>query len=443
MDNLLMELLLAVINLVSLAIILRFLNGIFIKSNVNKKIKYSIYVVILFLHTLGNILTHGLKESLILGFFAYLIVTLTLYDAKFYMKFIVTIFFVTFSFVGELIAILLMSFVFGDIILDIRENTMYLFLGSVLSRIVLIIIVDLIIRYKSSKKSKVSISSWGLIFSIPLISIVLLIISVYNPIVINKYSEGAVIACFAILYINVVTFYLFDNIIKQVNENNEYRFRENMLNQQQEHYKSVIDGYEQVKKVKHDMIGHLITLDGYIKRKENDKALTYIHQLNDSLDFSQSVILSNNAVVDALVYNRMTLTTQNNITFEKEITVPSEFKINDMDLSIVLGNIVNNAIEACSMLPDKKERFISLKMKYKNNALFIELKNTYILNKVKVKDGKYISSKPSRKDKSFGMGISNVKEIVDLYNGFFQIELEKESFLVKVMIPDRLIMERK
>jgi uncharacterized membrane protein len=78
------------------------------------------------------------------------------------------------------------------------------------------LLVEIIIRFRKRNASKVSVGSWLLIVSIPICSIVLAVTSVYKPIVNNTHSDVAVIACLAIVYINVITFYLFDNIISQI-----------------------------------------------------------------------------------------------------------------------------------------------------------------------------------------------------------------------------------
>ncbi len=135
----------------------------------------------------------------------------------------------------ELIAVLLIIAVFGNVLNDIRHNMMLLLLGGVVSKILLILLVGVIIRFKKRDASQVSLKSWLFILSIPVFSIVLSVTSVYEPILKNEFNTVSVLACTSILYINLIVFYLFDSIVLQVNENNQFRFREKQMLMQKNH----------------------------------------------------------------------------------------------------------------------------------------------------------------------------------------------------------------
>ena len=437
MEKVLMEIIIAINNLVGLFIVMRFFDYIFTKKILTTKVRNIRLITVLIVAITGNILTSELGIALVFAFIIYSIIAYCFYQARIQIKLIASVFFIIFSFVTELLAALLLTAVFGNVIQNIRQNTMYLFLGGVVSKIILMALTEVIIRYRSRNASKVTIGSWLLIVSIPIVSVGLAVISVYEPIITNSYSYVSVISCLSILYINIITFYLFDSIIIQVNENNQYRFRENVMRTQQEQYKNIIEGYNQVRKVRHDMVGHLITLDGYLMQNDYNKAVDYIHKLSDELDLGKRGVISNNVIVDALINNRKSRIYEEGIEFKDEMFIPRELKIDDMDLSIVLGNILNNAIEGCSRIKEaEKKKIIDFKMKYKRESLLIEMKNSCELNTIRQRDGDFISSKTYRENDEFGIGLGNVKGIVQKYNGIFQAELEGEMFVIKIVLPD-------
>lgn len=366
MQDFLMNTVIVTNNIVGLFISIRFYNYFLIKRDMNHKIIKMSIVGILFTAIIGNIVFEKLSTSLIVGFAVFFTVAYLFYLGKVHIKLIVSTFVVIFSLVSELLTALLFTIVFRAELQNVRENLMLLFIGSIISKIILIILVEFIIRFRRSNASKVSLSSWILIISIPVISIVLTITSVYEPILKNEPSSVSVFSCLSILYINIIALYLFDNIVMQADENNQYRLREKLMLMQQEQYENIIVGYNQVKRVRHDILSHLITLHGYLTQNQCSEAIGYIQKLNEELDFNMRDIISNNTVIDAIINNRKAKALDEGIEFKNEIIILKKLKIEDIDLSIVLGNVLNNAIEACLRLPEGHAgKAIAIKMNYK------------------------------------------------------------------------------
>ncbi|MBF7097692.1 sensor histidine kinase [Alkalibacter mobilis] len=351
-------------------------------------------------------------------------------------KLIIAVFIVIFSFITELITAMSFGLLFGASIQGVRDNPMHLFLGSVVSKILLILLIEVVIRFRRRKASNVSLSSWLLILSIPLVSVVLAVISVYQPVINNTFDDLGVIACLSIVYINLMAFYLFDNIIVQTDENNQFRFKEEQLLLQQNQYKNIIAGYDQVKRIRHDMLGHLITISGYLKNSQIKKAMDYIKEIHSDLDLSNQGIISTNVAVDAIINNRSSKAKKLGIGFEHEIMIANNMQINDVDLCIILGNALNNAIEACQRIDGNIPKKIDVKLKYKRNSLLIEVKNPCDCSTIKMRNGLYLSSKPYRATNSIGTGIGNIKSVVEKYRGLCEMDFQSDIFLFRAVIPD-------
>lgn len=437
MHDYIMSMIIAINNLVGLFIAVRFFKYIFNKKSISILKRNIGYSLLFLLSTVLNIFFSNVEISLISAFSIFLVLAIVFYRGKFHIKIIASVFMVIFTFVTELITALLLSAVFGDIISNIRDNTMLLFIGGIVSKILLITLIEIIIRFRRPNASGVSLSSWFLIISIPLVSLVMSITSVYEPILRNEFNGISIVACLSILYINIIAFYLFDHIIIQVNENNKYKYREEQMLMQRDQYESIIEGYNQVQKVRHDMIGHLISIDAYLSNKRYEDIKEYLRKLNRELDFSSRGIISNNVVVDALVNNRRALAESISTNFDNDIMIPSKLKIDDMDLCIVLGNLLSNAIEGCQRVEHINKPQINLLMRYKRDCLFIEMKNSYKQSSIKMRRDKYVSSKKFRKNDELGTGVSNIEAIVGSYGGTMEIELGVDAFVTKIMLPDR------
>lgn len=262
------------------------------------------------------------------------------------------------------------------------------------------------------------------------------IISVYGPIVEKRFSIMQVLFCLLLLYINIITFYMLDNIIVQMADIGQYKLREYFLLMNQEQFKAKIETYEQIRRIRHDMIGHLVAIRGYHVKRKFDKALEYMDQLHQQIGFASNTIISGNTVVDALINNRMVLMDEKDIECYQTVVIPDELNIQDVDLLIVLENMINNAIEGCER-SGNEVREIMLEMKYKNQNLFIEVKNTYNPEQIQERKGKFISAKEKREN--HGIGIGNIEEAVEKYNGLFEVELQEYYFVAKAMIPDKIV----
>jgi signal transduction histidine kinase len=383
-----------------------------------------------------NIIYKGVFFSLLLSLGIYFGICVTIFKGKVQSRLLASVFFMIFSLFSELLAAALISLIFGDIVIEARENSYYMFLGGISSRLVLLILIRTIIYNRHKKKWQISNKSWLIIMTIPLISIAMSIISVYGPIVEKRFGIMQVLFCLLLLYINIITFYMFDNIVVQMADIGQYKLREHMLLMNQEQYEAKMETYEQVRRIRHDMIGHLVAIRGYHIKKNFDEALEYIDQLHEQISATGNAIISGNTVVDALINNRIVLMEQKGIECHQTVVIPDELKIEDMDLAIVVENMINNAIEGCER-SGKEVREITLGMKYKNQNLFIEVKNTYDPDQIRKSKGKFMSTK--EKIENHGIGIGNIEETVEKYNGLFQVELQEYYFVAKAMIPDKIV----
>lgn len=440
MQNYLMNIIIMMNDVVGLFVALRFYNNMLMKKKMSEKRKTIGLIIILLTEIIVNITVEKSGILLLLSFVVFFVVASLFYLGKLYVKLIVATFIVIFSFLMELVAALLIVAVFGNVLQDIRQNMMLLFLGGVISKILLLLLVEIIIRFKKRNASQVTLRSWLFIISIPVFSIVLSFANVYEPILKNEFSYVYVVSGISILYINIIAFYLFDSIVMQMTENNLVRFREKQLLMQRDQYENIIDGYNQVKKVRHDLLSHLITLDGYLGRNQYHEAVKYIHKLNEELDFDKRGVVSDNVVIDALISNRKSKAVDEGIKFETKIMIPKKLKIDDMDICIVLGNALNNAIEACRRITDEQvDKQIVLKMGYKQDHVLIELKNSYNPVTIKKRNGRFVSSKLYRKSDEIGIGMENMEGIIEKHGGVYQIDLQEEMFVVKIMLSDATV----
>ncbi len=440
MNDMIFNLIMTINNLVGIYVTIRLYQGIFKKQKISRNRQFVSMLFVLLIFTILNIINNAIDIGIFIAFILYFLIALLMYQGKIHIKIIASIFVVIFSMVTELLTALAFIPIFGVQIESIRENMLLLFLGGMISKLLLLLIFEIISRIISRKASMVSTSSWLLIITIPAISLYLAVGSVYQEVIANEFSLRSVLLSIAILYINLIAFYLFDRIVQQIHENNQRKFHEEQLLMQQRQYQSILSGYEQVKKVRHDMKNHMVIIESFLENQKYVDASRYLEQLHGDLNAPVKEVISGNVVVDALINHRKKENTNRQIQLCSDIKIPGNFEIlDDMDLCIVLGNALDNAYEACDRIIDSnQQKDIQLVMKYDEGTLFIQLSNPYNVDSIRSTSGRFTTSK--EEVNMHGIGMNNIEAVVEKYNGILKAEPGKESFELNIMIPDRVPM---
>ncbi len=113
-----------------------------------------------------------------------------------------------------------------------------------------------------------------------------------------------------------------------------------------------------------------------------------------------------------------------------EISVPEQLSVRTFDMTVILGNLLDNAIHACSKLPEDK-REIKIVIRYDKGRLIIDIKNQYD-NAIRYDRGNIITTHEDRKN--HGIGLSNVKQAVEKYQGLLDIEHSDDIFSITALL---------
>lgn len=138
-------------------------------------------------------------------------------------------------------------------------------------------------------------------------------------------------------------------------------------------------------------------------------------------------------MIDAILNSKISLASQREIAVDAKAIVPKDFngKISEIDLSIILGNLMDNAIEACQKIEDKDKRFIRVYIDIFKGQLYL-----YVMNssheKLKRKGKLYESSKL---EEYHGMGLIRMDKVVEKYDGYLNRQDEEGVFATEIMLP--------
>jgi len=136
-----------------------------------------------------------------------------------------------------------------------------------------------------------------------------------------------------------------------------------------------------------------------------------------------------NLTVDSFVKYYISIATDKNIRFDTKLNIPQDININPIDLCVILGNGIENAINACDKTEDDDNKYINLISNIIGTNLVIKIVNSY--NGEIRKDGdKFISTT----HEGYGIGLSSITGLAEKYNGYVDIKYTHNRFEIDIVL---------
>lgn len=266
---------------------------------------------------------------------------------------------------------------------------------------------------------------WNILITIPIISIILLTILIMN----NLNNRVILVSVSAgILFINLIIFYLYDVLLGAYLQLEENALFERQIDSYANQLNVLMSSEESVRALQHDMKHHLNELLAAAEKKDVEEIKNYIYSMQMYMKNPYEHVSSGNEGVDSLLNYMLNKAKSVLDQVEYKVSVPQNLGIRPFDFNVVMGNLLENAILASS----KSERkWLSLVLSYEKGVLFIHIQNTYD-EEIQKKGERYLSTKQD--GKNHGIGLQNVKKVIDGYSGILQIKDENRIFDVKVML---------
>lgn len=290
----------------------------------------------------------------------------------------------------------------------------------------LILICELVAERILGEEAKQEyIQGMGVILVIPILGIVML----HALIVADIGNRGLMIGeSFGILGINILVFYLYHTYMDIYQRLHE----KEVLEQQVKIYRNQLEIIEQtqakVRSLRHDMSHHIQALRRFAVRNEGQEVLRHLDKMESAITIEKEYVYSGNKEMDGLL-NYM-LEKANNALKQVEIEIKNLRSLDEysFELAIILGNLLDNAIEAARQTEEQALRF---QMEEDKGMLFIHVVNKYC-GELRIKEGRLLSTKLD--GKNHGMGLKNVRDIVEKNHGVLDIRYDNGIFEVDVIL---------
>lgn len=198
--------------------------------------------------------------------------------------------------------------------------------------------------------------------------------------------------------------------------------------QSEKHLNEVRSIHKEMRGYKHDFHHHLQTLKGQIEAGEVERALAYIEQLDNQLMNVDTLLKTGNVSLDAVLSAKIAQAKAENIAVTVKANVPDTLTVSDLELSIIIGNLLDNAIEACRTV--EGERFIRIYIAMKGNMLYFSM-----LNAAGAKRKKTGSLFATHKDGVHGFGLRRAEAILEEHGGWVKYNSEDGAFTSEFLVP--------
>jgi len=199
----------------------------------------------------------------------------------------------------------------------------------------------------------------------------------------------------------------------------------------QKHCEEVENMYRQTRAWRHDYHNHIQTMKAHLTMGNLDRLEQYLDHLDDDLTSVDTVIKTGNVMIDAILNSKISLAKNRDISIDAKAIVPKELNVSEVDLSLIIGNLMDNAMEACMKISDPAQRFIRVYVDILKGQLYI-----YVMNSVgdaPKRLGKiYLSTKDG---KNHGFGLMRIDKVVERCHGYLDRQDEEGVFVTEVMLP--------
>lgn len=407
-------------NLFRIYLISKFLGVFFVVEGGKKRLlfRYALYALFFIINSLGFLYFYW-KPTVILfsNLIGVFLVTLT-YEGKWPYRIFSTIIIIALFAVCE-------DYIYR---LMVRLRIEHIQIVTIATCDLLLLVIILLIQKASDLRHGEDISTldWiGVIF-VPAISMGISVVAF------DKCQDEAAITIggIGLLALNILVFYLFDHLTKMHRKQTRFIALESQNQAYQRQLTLLAQSEQRLVAFRHDLNNHFATLQLLSEQEDNKKVQQYLKQMKRFVKSEGFFVATGNPLVDGMLNLKLgEAKTRLRAEVECEVQMQKGRTIDDIDMSILLGNLLDNALQALEKVSrSKRLRFI---MEERQGMLLIHAKNNH-REMIVERDGRIITTKPRKED--HGIGLKNVKRIVEKYNGILQIDYDEQWFSIEVLL---------
>ena len=352
-----------------------------------------------------------------------------MYELKWHTKIFLTAIIVTLSSLSETAVALFSSYILNKEIAVLKTG-IYLFAGMMVSKLIIFAIIA-IIKFGKHSLPKFKISMlWSYIGFMLITSIMIIFVILDYMYYIMDNPSKKVIAISVIITLiltNIALFYIIDKICDYFIVKQNLLIANTLVENQKSTYKELYDNQVQIRKIKHDLKNTMI---GILHELDNDNISNAKEHIKTSCELleSQNSFICGYSIIDTILSIKNERATSLGIKLDVEIELQQRIGVDTIDLSVIMGNAIDNAIEATEKL-SSNHKAVDISIISKNYSLIIIIKNP-VPHKIDISN--LISTKAD--SESHGYGILQMRSLAKKYNGDIFFDCNDEQFKTTIIL---------
>lgn len=303
----------------------------------------------------------------------------------------------------------------NDILLFLIINFFHLFLGYGFFTIFL--------KHNHSKRF-LFLFSWAALWAV--INILYYYLITSN----NQIQIFLAVIIGSILLVSAIIFNLYDKIQEDISEKIKNVLYQQQIEYYTRQYQEISHNQQETRKMRHELKNNYILLEALAKEGDTNGILNCLHDMYKPIS-TTAASHTGNMVVDAVLNSKIETAQRHHIHFDLSLNIPTRLDTNEVRLCGLLGNALDNAIEACLHIPEK-ERYIKVLMKVEKKNLFIEIENPYDGTIYSDSKGQLITRKKNRMNHGFGLTIMN--ELLSDNSGSLEPVWDNKVFYLRIIL---------
>jgi hypothetical protein len=421
-------------NCCELFAILFFLKGRY-KTRFKKQIFIPLCIILTILQFLNTNIFLAESQFVLLGSFLFTIGVILLYKIKSFNVFLFSIFICLANALSEATIAMLHTMVYKIELSSIQENTLLFAVCTLTSKFLtyIIILATKKLRFKDNTHSlKQNIV---LFFSLPVASFLVMMLFLRCCYQINDLGFHIITFTTSIVLIfsNLAVFHIVEKQSDSIETKEKLLYAEKHINSQITHYEELYKHQSELRTFRHDIKNRLIAIIGLLKESKTEKAIQIIEKNLNWIDEKNDIVVnSGNPIIDAILHSKICEAKDKDISISIFSKLTEKIKIDEIELAIVLGNALDNAIEAVEKIIEKDKNPIKVSLITTQDRISISISNTV---KEHIDIAKLQTTKNNKE--KHGYGIKSIKAIAQKYDGMVLFSCEEKIFTVNINLANR------
>ncbi|MGE7693106.1 sensor histidine kinase [Lysinibacillus sp. NPDC094177] len=318
-------------------------------------------------------------------------------------------------------------FITKEVLLSEGYNSNLLFMAgggaiAIILKLMAVAVLKIIVLQKRKLKRPINVFLLMTLISIPTISVFMLSTSVVSGIKFINHPNFILIAT-CIFYMNICILYLYITIGNFLKKLAKATTQKIVFESELNFFKQLKHSQSKLYSMKHDLKNQYVVLLGMLSQGDTAGAEKYLQNSIQKIEHND-YFYTNNYVLNYLLNEKKSIAESNGITLRVKSFTSEKVNLDNDIFAVVLGNLIDNSINAVGRLSNSKEKEISLLIKQFNNHLLIEISNVFDTVELK-----------TRKNRRFeGIGIKNVKRIVEENSGIYNQWIQDNQYIVSILL---------